>query len=227
RVGHTDLFAVGTDGAVYSTYIEQADWQPWFRISNMVSTPGATVTAIPPRPGHIDLFVAGLDSGVYSTFHETGLERIGTTSSALNAAPAPEPVRAQGGVRPSGGRPLNPPRPICDLARQARERNSPAAPGLEEKCRTQAKGEAIANKDPLSLLLRNQQPEGPARLGFDIGMAAAEGQTAPGPGKQRIHDSLGQGEQEGFSVAVLFSLERNRNAKFASTGAAIAATDPI
>ena len=38
-----------------------------------------------------------------------------------------------------------------------------------------AKGEAIANEDPLALELRNQQPEGPARRGFDLGMAVAEG----------------------------------------------------
>jgi hypothetical protein len=88
-----------------------------------------------------------------------------------------------------------------------------------------AKGEAIANQDPLAVELRNQQPEGPARRGFDIGMAAAEGQTADGPGKQRLHDSLDQAEQGGFATAVSFSLERNRNAKLAGIGAAIANVD--
>src|SRR5262249_49079869 len=89
------------------------------------------------------------------------------------------------------------------------------------------KGEAIANRDPLALALRNLQPEGPTRRGFDIGMAAAEGDTAPGPGKQRIHDSLLPAEQQGFTAAVSFSLARNKNAKLAATGATIAESDPL
>jgi hypothetical protein len=52
------------------------------------------------------------------------------------------------------------------------------------------KGQAIANRDPLTFVLRNLHPEGPVRRGFDIGMAAAEHDTELGPGKQRIHDSL-------------------------------------
>ncbi len=88
-----------------------------------------------------------------------------------------------------------------------------------------ARGEAIANEDPLALELRSQQPEGAARRGFDIGMGAAEGQTLPGPTKQRIHASLPQPEQDGFNMAVAFSLERNRNAKLAAVGAAIARAD--
>ena len=90
-----------------------------------------------------------------------------------------------------------------------------------------SKGQAIASGDPLAVELRQQQPDGPAQLGFDIGMAAAEGQTVPGPGKQRIRDSLRATEQPGFDAAVRFSLDRNRNAKFAAVGAAIAETDPI
>jgi hypothetical protein len=87
------------------------------------------------------------------------------------------------------------------------------------------KGEAIANQDPLAVELRNYEPEGPARRGFDIGMAAAEGQSLPGPGKQRLRYLLTGPEQNGYDVAVSFSLERNRNAKFASIGASIVNTD--
>src|SRR2546428_377429 len=64
-----------------------------------------------------------------------------------------------------------------------------------------AKGVAIANADPLSAELRKRQPDDPSRRGFDIGMAAAEGQTSLGPGKQRIHDSLSPAEQGGFDTA--------------------------
>jgi len=89
-----------------------------------------------------------------------------------------------------------------------------------------ARGEPIANQDPLAAELRSRMPEGPALRGFDIGMAAAEGNTAPGPGKQRVHDALTPTEQSGFDGAVSFSLQRNKNAQLAATGAAIALADP-
>ena len=79
-----------------------------------------------------------------------------------------------------------------------------------------SKGEAIAASDPLSAELRSRQAEGAGQHGFDIGMAAAEGQTAPGPRKQRIHDALAGDEQAGYDAAVAFSLERNRNADLAA-----------
>ena len=147
-------------------------------------------------------------------------------------------VRAQGRVRLPAGTDDRRPLSTCDSARAARARNSPAAPGLEARCKTEGeqppidfdalaiKGEAIASQDPLSVDLRNQQSEGPTRLGFDIGMAVAEGQTAPGPGKKAIQDRLSPAEQGGFVFALAFSLDRNRNAELARIGAAVAAADP-
>src|SRR5207244_787630 len=52
------------------------------------------------------------------------------------------------------------------------------------------KGERIAAIDPLTAALREQQPEGAARHGFDLGMAVAEGQTERGPGKRREREPL-------------------------------------
>ncbi len=90
-----------------------------------------------------------------------------------------------------------------------------------------AKGEALANADPLATELRNREPEGPSRRGFYIGLAAAEGHTLPGPGKDKIRDSLSPAEQLGFNKAVEFSLERNKNnnLELAAKGAAIAKAD--
>ncbi len=151
-------------------------------------------------------------------------------------------VKAIGRVKVPGTTPgagTGQPLAICEAARRARARNSPAARGLEESCRNAgaagetpafnlndlaARGETVASADPLATELRNQQPDD-ARRGFDIGMAAAEGHTAPGPGKQKIHDSLGRAEQKGFDAAVAFSLERNRNADLPAKGATIAAMD--
>jgi hypothetical protein len=58
-------------------------------------------------------------------------------------------------------------------------------------------------------------------------MAAWEGNTAPGPGKDRIRDSLSSAEQGGFNKAAQFSLDRNGNFNFATKGASIAQVDPI
>ena len=153
--------------------------------------------------------------------------------------PARRRVEEPGGT----GTPPSPPLSICEAARMARARNSPAAPGLEARCRAEEaakaqapidldalaeKGPAIAEQDPLAVELREQQPDDAARRGFDIGMAAAEGQTEWGPGKQRILDSLpSRAEREGFKVATSFSLERNRYAERAAKGAEIAAADPV
>jgi len=140
--------------------------------------------------------------------------------------------------------PTGPARTLCEAAADARGRNSPAAPGLERQCAAQqvrqaeqapivaglpdlaVRGEALASADPRSASLREQQAEGPKRTGFDIGMAAAENQTAPGPGKDRIRATLAAGEQAGFDVGVSFSLDRNRNAELAATGERIAGADP-
>lgn len=240
--------------------------------------------------------------------------RFGSTSSALETSPAPVGIHPGGRVKLEGGSSTSRPVTICESAQAARDRNSPAADGLEAKCiafvnqlavkgqtiaqqdpgaatlriklpdalaqrgfdiglaaaatdiqdgpdiqavnnllkpaeqagfsasvsyalernrieqtRTNAalakKGEAIANRDPLTFVLRNLQSEGPARRGFDIGMAAAERNTESGPGKQRIHDSLSPAEQQGFTTAVTFLLAKNKNPKEAAVGAAIAKSD--
>jgi hypothetical protein len=104
--------------------------------------------------------------------------------------------------------------------------SSQESPKVDENALA-ARGEEIANQDPLALELRNLLSGDPMRQGFYIGMAAAEGQTVPGPGKQKIHDSLSKDKQVGFSVAVSFSLERNRNAELAAVGAKIALADPL
>ncbi|MEP7147541.1 MAG: hypothetical protein ABI857_01480 [Acidobacteriota bacterium] len=75
-------------------------------------------------------------------------EQTGTTSSALETTGPERPVYALGRVKlpPAGALPS---RSICDSARDARARNSPAAPGLEAKCR--AAGAAGEKPPPLAL----------------------------------------------------------------------------
>jgi hypothetical protein len=129
---------------------------------------------------------------------------------------------------------------VCDAAQSALTRNAPEAADLATKCRAigggqnllsqadqfAAAGAAIASGDPLLTELRNRQPAGPIRQGFDIGTAVVGSQTAWGPGKQKVMDSLKPAEQEGFKVATSFALDRNVNAPLAAIGASIAASDP-
>jgi len=88
-----------------------------------------------------------------------------------------------------------------------------------------ARGEVLANEDPLTIQLRDQQADDSSVRGFYIGMGASEGQTLPGPGKQRIGASLPATQQRGYNIAVSFSLERNRNADLAARGATITGAD--
>jgi hypothetical protein len=180
------------------------------------------------------------------------------TASSLGLATAARPTLALGRVVPSAKPPValgraapsvNPASgmTICEAAKSARARNSPAAPSLERQCAAQpvppaqpavpqidgawrsekaARGQMLASLDPLAMELRNAIPDGKGRNGFDYGMAVAEGDTANGPGKQAIQSALDPDEQFGFGLAVQFSIDRNANADLAARGAAIAQADP-
>lgn len=112
---------------------------------------------------------------------------------------------------------------------------NPAPPPLNLKKRSVSnddkvnfgnRGMAIANTDAVVAAFRNLQPEGPRRVGFDIGMGITENHTLWGPGKQLMLDSLSFDEQIGFRQASTFCLIRNTNAVLSSKGADIANVDP-
>jgi len=65
--------------------------------------------------------------------NRTTSENIGTSSSALTTGAGPEAVRPQGRIKLPGSAPSTLTK--CEAAKQARARNSPAAPGLEAQCR--------------------------------------------------------------------------------------------
>ncbi len=113
--------------------------------------------------------------------------------------------------------PTGPPRPKCDVAREARARNSPAAAGLEESCRVElaAKGAAIAQVDTLVAEARAAETDAQYQQGFDIATAifgdpalGAQGNTSTGPGSLGIRDSLSAAGQRGFNASVKFHLSR-------------------
>ena len=69
---HLDLFTVGKDGRVMSTYFEN-NWQAaWFPVATNVpiAVPGQRVTAVWRNANHLDLFITGKDGKVMSTYFE-------------------------------------------------------------------------------------------------------------------------------------------------------------
>ena len=69
------------------------------------------------------------------------LDSIGLICDAPRITPPPI---ALGRVQPSRQTKTDAPRPICDVAREARARNSPAAPGLEAQCVAAGKKPRVA-----------------------------------------------------------------------------------
>ena len=184
------------------------------------------------------------------------LDSLGLICGAVQFNPprTPEPAKTLGRIKSTS--PPRAPMSLCDAARDARRRNSPAAPNLEAQCEAskriaastpapppppppvvpvttadldllRARGEVLANGDAFARELRNRTTAGDMRRGFDVGMGVWAGNAAPGPGKQRIHDALSPLEQPGFDIAAAFSLPRNKYAVLANVGAAIAAADAV
>jgi hypothetical protein len=86
-------------------------------------------------------------------------------------------------------------------------------------------GQAIAAADDLVAAVRASLPDGPVRLGFDIGMGIWQGQTLAGPGKTATRDALPAEQQGGFDEAAAFSLDWNNNTDWAAKGGAIVKAD--
>jgi hypothetical protein len=90
--GHIDLFHVGDDGGIYSTWWDSPNkWGEVFRIGPKAKFPtGNAVSVVSRHPDHLDLFVVGSDGGIYSTWWDStdgwaAWFRIGT-----EAVPFPE-----------------------------------------------------------------------------------------------------------------------------------------
>lgn len=126
---------------------------------------------------------------------------------------------------------------ICDAARSARARNSPAAPGLEARClklgettnmpvsnlvdqdeldRLAAVGSAVARTDYSVGSMRRSSSDPAWRFGFDVGTALFGDPALGGQGKNsqdamsiNIRASLGAVAQLGFDESVTFHLSRN------------------
>jgi hypothetical protein len=154
-----------------------------------------------------------------------------------------EPIKSIGRLKTGAPTVKNPDvHSICDAARDSLGRNSPAAPNLVAQCRAtggnatagpsntdleniRSRGEVLAAADPSAASLRSKMPDADRR-GFDVGYGIWEGNTAPGPGKQRYHDALTGVEQRGFDIAAAYALPRNKYDELVKVGRALAAADP-
>jgi hypothetical protein len=74
---HIDLFRIGFDGAVWSTWWSEQTgvWDNWDRIHPETRFPDdARVTALARRTDHVDLFTVGLDGAVWSCWWHADVE---------------------------------------------------------------------------------------------------------------------------------------------------------
>lgn len=79
RSGFINLFAVGRDHGVYSTWWgEKEGWQEWTRIGDQQLAKGSQVTALLSDEPRVNLFVVGVDGGVYTTHYDFPTRKIGT-----------------------------------------------------------------------------------------------------------------------------------------------------
>ena len=80
-------------------------------------------------------------------------------------------------------------------------------------------GEKLALNDPLLTALRDAEAEGPARKGFDIGLAVAGSDTLQGPGKEKFKtDHINEFDPAAYQRAVDYTVDHNANADFAARG---------
>jgi hypothetical protein len=67
--GHLDLFTVGTDNRVWSTWWDsRTGWAQWFPIGTLSCRPGSTVNVVCRFSDHIDLFTTASDGKIMSTW---------------------------------------------------------------------------------------------------------------------------------------------------------------
>jgi hypothetical protein len=167
-------------------------------------------------------------SGVFPA--PQGATELKKDHSGLSDLSKPVPPIALGRVATTGPVPS-----LCDAARSARARNSPAAPSLERQCtasggsfaplpaddtstveRLASVGARIATDDPAVAAARAGVASAEYRHGFDVGTGlfgdpahGAQGNTLMGPGSARIRDSLSVEGRHGFNDAVAYHTARD------------------
>ena len=90
---HLDLFCVGSDHGIYSTWWDistaAGGWANWFRVAGGVAAPGTTITVVARNPNHLDLFAVGSDHGIYSIWWDANGGWAGSWFRISNLTAAP------------------------------------------------------------------------------------------------------------------------------------------
>src|SRR5260221_612769 len=90
---HLDLFCVGSDDGIYSTWWDistaAGGWANWFRVAGGVAAPGTTITVVARNPNHLDLFAVGSDHGIYSIWWDANGGWAGSWFRISNLTAAP------------------------------------------------------------------------------------------------------------------------------------------
>lgn len=90
-----------------------------------------------------------------------------------------------------------------------------------------ARGQQLALGDPLVGSLRDLEPVGPGRRGFEIGLAVAEDNSLQGPDKEKFkQDHINDFDPGAYQRAVDFEVDRNANADIAARGSTAVAAKP-
>jgi hypothetical protein len=64
-----DLFVVGTDNRIWSTWWDQSTgWANWFQVGSLVARPGSTVNVVSRYADHLVLFTTASDGRTMSTW---------------------------------------------------------------------------------------------------------------------------------------------------------------
>ena len=69
-----DVFAVGTDGGIYTAAWEPGDpgWQGWWQVAGGIAAPGTSVFGVSRSADKLDIFAVGTDFGIYTAAWEPG-----------------------------------------------------------------------------------------------------------------------------------------------------------
>lgn len=85
-----------------------------------------------------------------------------------------------------------------------------------------ARGDVAVGRDARAVQIRRDLPDAASRRGFNIAFGNSGDDSLPGPGKDRLRDSLPGPERQGFATAVSYFLVRNSNPGLVAAGEAIA-----
>lgn len=213
------------EGTTYDEYRQPPDLQSW-NAYHFTCQPAASPAPSPP----VNVSQTPAGDSATAVHSKARIDARAKESASDERATAAAPTVAFAATHGSGPRPA-----ICDAARSARARNSPAAPGLERQCTASggsmseppppaagqldtlaAKGAEIAQADPTVNDARSVETDTSFQQGFDIATAlfgdpalGAQGNTLMGPGSLAIRNGLDSSAQRGFDASVKLHFARS------------------